>query len=84
MDICKFAEEICGIDLNEQQKELFRLYSLLPYGSVVVMGKSGPIILSNDGCEIGKLNNRGVAKALLDGCRPNFTYVDEIHDEVKE
>ena len=76
-DVVEFAEKILGLELLEYQKYLLRLYSTLPYGTKVVMGRSGPIILDESGEVIGKFNNHGVAKASL-GYSPTFTYVDEI------
>lgn len=58
MDVVEFVEKIIGLELLESQKKLLRLYSKLPKGSRIVMGRRGPILLDKDGNVIENIGGK--------------------------
>lgn len=52
MDIIEFIEKVYGIELLDYQKETSKAFADLPEGSIIVMGRNGPVILDKDGKRI--------------------------------
>ena len=52
MDIIEFIEKLYDLKLSAYQKEYIRFVSDLPEGSVIAMGRYGPMILTKDGKRI--------------------------------
>lgn len=48
MDIVEFAENFCGVELKEWQKQHIRILEKLPRGAKIVMGRGGRVYIYVD------------------------------------